>query len=48
MLFSSYSPKIPKSSSFAPKFGPSFVIEILQLGKLEGGDFKYDKSFSNY
>ena len=46
IVFYNSSPKIPKESTFGPKFRHfCFLREILQIEKFEAADFKYDNSF---
>ena len=45
IFFSNSSPKIPKQSIFGPKFKAFLSFcKILQLGKFEGADMKYNNS----
>ena len=47
MLFSSFTPKIPKSGISGPELRFFFFFgEILQIDPFEAADFKYDNSFS--
>ena len=46
IAFKNSSPKITKQGIYGPKFRHfCFFLEVLEFGKIEGADFKYDNSF---